>query len=325
MLWLTVIQAITLCLLTHLLAKRKYALRWNDIYVKRVIAFGWPLLINGLLMFAVFEGDRIVIGAADRIFGGSRYSMADLGVYFIALTLTTIPIAIPAKTGGMVFLPALARVQQQLDQFSLRYSAVVQLYAVVGAVLAMPLITVGGWLASIIYGPQYGAAGLIIAWLAGMQGIRLLRASITLAAISRGDTKLSLFGTIVRITGLLGVLVIAAAGESLAWIAAAGCVSEIITVGVCIYLLRRRHSVPMHIGIEALAISALAMAAAGIATYTLQPRPALAFAMAGCAIVIVISIMFARASEFRCESLRVLDAIRNGLQRQICRQATAET
>ena len=52
-------------------------------YARRLLTFGWPLLVNGLLMFGIVQGDRLIIGTA--------YSVYDLGIYSVALTLAMAP------------------------------------------------------------------------------------------------------------------------------------------------------------------------------------------------------------------------------------------
>src|SRR5438445_272180 len=58
MLWLLLLQGVSSMVGSHLLAERPYRWAWDRNYLKRVFAFGWPLLVNGLLMFLIFQGDR---------------------------------------------------------------------------------------------------------------------------------------------------------------------------------------------------------------------------------------------------------------------------
>src|SRR5262249_16026779 len=51
MLWILNIQAISYCVASHLVAERSYRWAWRRDYMKRMFSFGWPLLVNGLLMF----------------------------------------------------------------------------------------------------------------------------------------------------------------------------------------------------------------------------------------------------------------------------------
>jgi O-antigen/teichoic acid export membrane protein len=309
-LWLLIIQGVSYAAATHLLSQRRYRFSWEPSCVRRVIGFGWPLLINGLIMFAVYEGDRVVIGAADRIFGGMRYTLADLGVYFLSFALASAVIVIPAKIGGAVFLPILSRVQNDQSEFQAKYQLVVQLFAPAGAILALPLILMGGWLAVRIFGTKYAAISPIVVWIASAQAVRLMRGAVVLAGLSRGDTLTSMMGSLVRLLGVLGVLGAAAAGTSLTWVAAAGFAGEVLALGFVIPLLRRWHDVPIRLSLEPILISMSAMALGGIVGSFVRDRPLLAALTVVTIAVLMLGMMFVRLAPFRTECERAWEEVR---------------
>ena len=55
-LWLLVAQAAAMVLVSHITAVRRYAWAWNRALFTRMARFGWPLLLNGLLMFLIRQG-----------------------------------------------------------------------------------------------------------------------------------------------------------------------------------------------------------------------------------------------------------------------------
>jgi O-antigen/teichoic acid export membrane protein len=57
MLWILIAQALCNTVGSHLVAERRYGWAWDRLYARQILAFGWPLLINGLLMFLIFQGD----------------------------------------------------------------------------------------------------------------------------------------------------------------------------------------------------------------------------------------------------------------------------
>ena len=69
------VQAIALVILSHVAAERPYRLKIDFALIRRATVFGWPLLLNGALLFCVFNGERLIVGreldvAAWAVFNG---------------------------------------------------------------------------------------------------------------------------------------------------------------------------------------------------------------------------------------------------------------
>jgi len=87
-LWLLLIQRLVATGASFLLAERPYRWGWNRTYVREMFAFGWPLIINGGLMYVIFQGDRLLIGASQH-FSSRAYTLSDLGIYSVAAGFST--------------------------------------------------------------------------------------------------------------------------------------------------------------------------------------------------------------------------------------------
>jgi O-antigen/teichoic acid export membrane protein len=265
MLWLLVLQSVTLMVASHLVAERRYSLSWDRAYINKMTAFGWPLLINGLLMFGIFEGDRFVIGASHRLFARSIYTLGDLGVYSVAFSLTMAPTMFVANVCTSLFLPLFSQAQRSAAQFNRRYSACAQVIALVAASIAIPFIIAGGKCVVLIYGQKYEAAGSIIGWLAAMWAVRMVRVTPTLGAMALGDTVNAMISNILRSTAIVGVLAAAAFGSDLKWIAISGFVGEMMATIASLARLSRRNRVPALLCVRPVAVSGVAMLAAALA------------------------------------------------------------
>jgi O-antigen/teichoic acid export membrane protein len=264
MLWLLVLQAIGYSIGSHLVAERRYALSWHPEYVKKMAAFGWPLLINGVLMFGIFEGDRLVIGASHRLFARSIYTLTDLGVYSVAFSITMAPTMFVGNVCNSLFLPLLSQVQGSVTQFNRRYSACAEMIALLAAAISIPFIIAGGKGVILIYGAKYSGASAVIGWLAAMWALRMIRVTPTLAAMARGDTRNAMISNLVRSTALAGILCAAALGSHLFWISICGFLGEVMATGVSILRLRVRSGVPVLLCVRPLFIAGAAMITAGL-------------------------------------------------------------
>jgi O-antigen/teichoic acid export membrane protein len=227
--------------------------------------FGWPLLINGLVMYLIFLGDRVVIGASNRMFARASYTHADLAVYSLAFSLTLMPTMLVANVCSALFLPILSRVQGDRDRFEQHYRACTQIVCLVAACASVPLILAGDWLVVQIYGRGYSSAAAVIGWLAAMQAMRIIRVAPTLAAMALGDTKNSMVSNLVRTLAFVAVLAVAAAGGSLGWIAACGFGGEVLALASSLWGLRQKHGVAVKHCLEPCAVVALGLAMAAAA------------------------------------------------------------
>lgn len=266
MLWVLILQAASAALLSHLVAERRYAWAWNRAYWRRIASFGWPLLVNGLLLFIILDGDRFIIGTAHRLFPASSLSLTDLGVYSVAFALTMAPTNLVANVSTSLLLPHLSRVQKVRAEFEDRYSLFAELIAMVAGVISIPLIISGGWLVSLVYGNKYAAAGSFIGWLAAMWSLRMIRVTPTLAAMAFADTRNAMAANIARTAALAGVLTAASTGASVVWIAISGFAGELFALAVCVLRLRREHQVPLGLAMKPCAVFAASLAAASLLT-----------------------------------------------------------
>lgn len=264
MLWLLILQTAAYVITTHVTAKRRYGWAWDPVYTRRIFSFGWPLLINGLLMYGIFNGDRFIIGAAHRLFSSNHYTLADLGVYSVAFSLVMALAMFMVNITTQLFLPLLSRAQGVASQFRRRYEGCCHVVSLLSASMAIPFILVGGWTIRLVYGQKYAAASAFVGWVAVMFALRLLRVAPTLAAMAMGDTRNAMISNVVRTVALVGVVAAAAVNAPLSWIAACGFLGEAAAIVVCTYRLQREHSVAASILFRPLLISMTGCAVAGL-------------------------------------------------------------
>ena len=234
-LWLVLMQAAIGLLVSHLFSQRPYRLNWDRQYVTRLLVFGWPLLINGLLMFGALQGDRLIIG--------TFYSMAELGVYSVAFSLALMLASILAKISTSLFLPLLARLQDQHIEFTKNYTLIVQILALIGGIVALPFVTAGGSLIVLIFGKQYLSVFAFAPWLGVLLVVRIFRLAPTIASLARGDTKNSMIANCFRFIGVAAAIVVAWQRMSLSAIVLCGIVGESLAFISVMYRLQKLQAI----------------------------------------------------------------------------------
>ena len=263
--WLLLLQATCITVASHLVAARPYRWAWNQRHVNQMFAFGWPLLINGVLMFLIFQGDRLVIGVSERLFSRASYSLGDLAVYSLAFSVAQLPALLVANVCTSLFLPMLSRGCRVRTHFEQEYLACSIIVCLAAASTSGPLMLAGGWLIKLIYGAKYSSTGSMILWLAAMQAVRIIRVTPTLGAIALGDTKNAMMSNAIRTPAFALVLLAAATGRPLPWIAACGLAGELFALAYCLWRLWSRHGVPIRLCLGPCAVVAVGLSVAAAA------------------------------------------------------------
>lgn len=236
-LYLMLGKAVLGVVMTHMLAVRPYRCGWSRPLLMVMWAFGWPLLLNGFLMFGSQQADQALVGAF--------LSLEQLATYALALSLVSIPWMIFAQVAASLMLPILSRVQDRPEDLSRQYRLCLE-FATVGAVVAMlPLILGGEQLVRLFYGAKYAGAGPIMALLGAAGAVRFLRFAPAVAAMARADTVNQLYSNLWRGLSFPLAGVFAVSGGGLILIAASPLIAELIAGTASLVLLRRRQGVPL--------------------------------------------------------------------------------
>lgn len=212
-LWIILAQAVVMVGLSHLLAERTYSWTISRAVAGRFFHFGWPLVMNGLLLWVAMQSDRLVVG--------SLLSTEALGVYAAAANLLIMPTSLILKIGGQVGLPLLAQMQDNAVEFSHRFGVSTQYVLAVVVVCFATLMVLLPILIPFLYGDAFGSSETFLVLLVASFMIRAARAIPVLAALSLGETKTVAVGNLARVSGLPVIILGATAGGSLAWVA--GC------------------------------------------------------------------------------------------------------
>ena len=235
MLWIITLQAISSVVITFMLAERKYRVALDREYIHQIFSFGWPLMLNGILMFGIFQADRGIVGIA--------YNMEELGWFSAAFTLTMFPAILMMRTAQNLMTPLIAK--NQTDDVLLAQSAVasIKAFLILGMLITVGLAIGGPSLSVVLFGEKYLQGAYIIPWLALMHGMRMVKAGPITVAIACGKTKLPLYSNIVRSIAILFALYAVWQGWGVTGIVIGGIVGETLAVIFAVYLMMRFVSV----------------------------------------------------------------------------------
>jgi O-antigen/teichoic acid export membrane protein len=219
------------CLMTQVLAERRFALAWDGAIVRRAIRFGLPLLFSGMLAFIALQGDRVLVG--------NRFTAVDLGLFSAAVTLAMTPCLIAARIAQTFFLPLLARVQDDQARFDAQAALTLQTMLCLGAGAAFAFALVGPLLFDIAFGDKMAAGRVYVVPIGIAYAVLLARSgSMQPVALARGFTLNPLLGNLVRLVSLPVAFLLVQRGGGILDIILVGIVAELAALALTASLLR---------------------------------------------------------------------------------------
>lgn len=236
-LWVIMIHQFCFAALTHLMAERRYHLAWNPEIVRRAMSFGVPLMGNAIILFAVINGDRMIVS--------NQLGLEDLAYFSIAFGLTMVPMGILARAHQFVFLPILSRNQGDPAAFAKGAQLTLESQIALAILIVLFFNIFGVDAVIILYGEQYASAGLLLAWMGLMQGMRMARTGPTTVALALADTKHSLIANGVRGLSVPISFVVLAYGGTVVTIIIVATLAEFVAWLVSLYLLSRNPGPPL--------------------------------------------------------------------------------
>ncbi len=235
MLVLLILKSVCFLIGSHICAARKYCLVYDKKLIKRFYDFGWPLLINGLLLFVIVQGDRFILASAKRLFSSS-YDMADVGYFSVALSLTMIPANIAIRIINSFFLPILSHPGKIGVSFERSVHVLNDIMVLTVCGLSCFLILLGDTLLLVLYGEQYHSALYLVRWMAIMWSMRCIRSLQVSIAMSKGKTRIPMYSNMLRSLAVFGSFAVVFFSLPLLYIVYFGIFAELITNVFIVYL-----------------------------------------------------------------------------------------
>ena len=226
MLWLLMIRTVVDIGASHWFAEKPYRLEWDAQAAEKAWRFGWPLQLNAILVFCLFQGDRLIMASAPQLSSGVTITLADLGVFSAAFSVAVAPMILLAKVSASLLLPLFAQKREDMVQTKRLYSQSAEIISLISGIMAMTCILLGEPLMRLLYGAKYSGGGIVLAWLGASQAVRLLRGPPSGISTAHHDTKNSLFSNVFRVIGLGFVWFVVTQGYSLPWVAMIAFLSE---------------------------------------------------------------------------------------------------
>ncbi len=208
-----IVQPTIACLGSHLSATRCYRASFDRSTLNRVLKFGFPILLNGLLLFAVLHGEKVAIAKWG--------SLEMVGLFTLGLTLSVVPAGVVDRAIQAKFLPELASANEFSDRFQQRTVRLAKncLLLALGLLLTLTLLAP---FVGLFFGDDFWPLADLLPLFGYIAGLRILRTALVCTSMSRAITSFAPISNIPRCVGLTVISYALAQGVSLAgvvWIA----------------------------------------------------------------------------------------------------------
>lgn len=190
MLWAILAQITIMTLTSHLVAERPYRLVFDRTIMSHSLRFGWPILVNSVLMFFVFQGDKLIVGHA--------LGMEALAIFAMGMTLTLAPTLVVAKSAHNFFLPLLST-SVGTSNFSEIADRTLQVVTSAALIFMYIILLAGGPILHVILGEKYISLIPILIWFGIGQALRVVKAGPAIVALSLGYTTNAMIANILRV------------------------------------------------------------------------------------------------------------------------------
>ena len=237
LLYALLVQSFIALITSHVVAERPYRLAIDRAIVAQSIRFGWPILLNGMLLFLTFNGDKLIVG---RTLG-----MAELAILSMGTTLTLTPILVMEQSAQTIFLPQLSRVLSDGKTFRKISLVAFQTHMVAGIFLLMCTLYFASPFVRIFLGAEYAPLIPVLILLAIMQAIHAFKHGNSPSSIAMLQTSNSLLCSLPKLLSLPVTAWFAGRGADLELIIWISILAEFFGFLITLILSQRRMGIPL--------------------------------------------------------------------------------
>lgn len=220
-------QWIVFFLLSHFFAERRYRIGWDASVFTNFFQFGWPLMLNAILIYAIQNGDRVIVG--------NQLGPEVLGWFSAAFMLAQTPSMLLMNARRTLFFPQISRKGPYQSQ---AHRVAIEVALFLGIAFAIGTAIGGPYLLTAFYGERYLQAVPMMLWLGLIFGMRIARGGLTTAAIAQGDTTKVLKASLVRVLALPAAFVLLQNGGTIWDLMVLIFLAEVVTYAVSFFLVR---------------------------------------------------------------------------------------
>ena len=167
---------------SHLVAKNRVSLLWDRSAARDIFIFGTGIFLSTATYFLGGESERLVIG--------KFITMAELGCFSLALTLSSAPSRAIMQLVGQVFFPVMAKsVRKDRDAAVGHFKSARYMFLALGIAISVAFIAYGHRLVTILLPPKYEMTAWMLQFMGFRAGQEIFAAPSSSLILACGDSK----------------------------------------------------------------------------------------------------------------------------------------
>ncbi len=171
----------------------RHRFRWEPAAVRELLHFGGWIFLGTIVAFLASSLDRLLLG--------QLLTLAELGLYSIALTFARVGIEVSQRLSHTVLFPLLSRYQAEPAKLVDRSLHARSLILIAGGALVCGFAIVAPVFFKLLYDPRYAAAGDIARWLAISVWANIVLSSMERVPLALGHARALFVSNVVATLG----------------------------------------------------------------------------------------------------------------------------
>lgn len=172
---------------SHLVSEQPVRLSWDRSAASEIVAFGTGMFLSSATWFFCGEAERLVIG--------KFVTIAELGCFSLALTISAAPLDAIRKVISQVFLPQIsesARTDRESAGIYLKRARSLLLVASIS--IAVGFILFSKAIVAFLLGPRFAMAGWMLQFLGFRAGVELFGTAAGMTLFGLGISRYAAYG-----------------------------------------------------------------------------------------------------------------------------------
>ena len=217
---------------SHLVAERPFRMSFDPEIMRRSLSFGWPMLLNGIFLALVIQGEKLIVGR--------ELGMATLAIFTMGTSLLQAPASSAGAALNQFLLPQLSAVQDDDPRFQRMAMVAIQAKLFIGICLALGVVMLGEPLVLLALGPEYRPVVHLLVVFAVVEITRSSRTCTSLVALARGKTGNGLASNLPRVLSLPVSWYALSQGAELVTVLVIAFSAELLGLAVGLWVMHRR-------------------------------------------------------------------------------------
>ena len=220
-LYVNVLIAVFAVAVSHIFSVSRFSLGLNKTLFADVFRFSWPLLLSGILVFIVLQGDRAIVA--------SFYTVQELAVFTVVFGLLSMPVMVLNKIFQSIYLPKFAAgLHNPAGDVGAGYRESLSLTLFLAGSALIGFTLLGNAVIRLLYGDQYTADFELLFWLSLCMVLRTARTPASTLTLASGNSRITLMINITRAFAIVPAIYFGAMNFDLVYILYAATVGELL-------------------------------------------------------------------------------------------------